>query len=47
MSSGVGKVALRVLIVGTSLWALYLLNYQFGWITPQTIDFFDAWNGVE
>ena len=43
----VGRIALRVLIVGTSLWALYLLNYQFGWITPQTIDFFDAWKGVE
>jgi predicted secreted protein len=43
----VGKVALRVTIVATLLWGLFLLNYNFGWITPQTLDMFDAWNGVE
>jgi predicted secreted protein len=43
----VGKVALRVTIVATLLWGLFLLNYYFGWVTPQTVDMFDAWNGVE
>jgi predicted secreted protein len=43
----VGRIALRVTIVATLLWGLFLLNYNFGWITPQTLDMFDAWNGVE
>ena len=41
------KVAIRVTIVATILWSLYMLNYHFGWLTPQMIDVFGAWNGVE
>lgn len=41
-----GKIALRVTAVATVLWGVYMLNYRFGWITPHTIDFYGAWNGV-
>lgn len=40
------KVAIRVTIVATLLWSLYMLNYQFGWLTPQMLDVFGTWNGV-
>lgn len=39
-----GRTALRVLFVGTALWALFMLNYHFGWITPRMIDVLDTWN---
>lgn len=32
------KVAIRVTIVATSLWALFMLNYIFGWVTPDMLD---------
>ena len=41
------KVAIRVTIVATLLWSLYMLNYHFGWLTPQMIDVLGTWNGVE
>lgn len=41
-----GLVAKRVTIVATTLFLLFQLNYAYGWITPQRIDVFDAWNGV-
>jgi predicted secreted protein len=34
------RVAIRVTIVATILFGLFLLNYSYGWITPQTIDLF-------
>ncbi len=37
-----GKVALRVTIVATVLFALFMLNYQFGWVTPESVDVFGA-----
>ncbi|WP_375398281.1 DUF1467 family protein [uncultured Sphingomonas sp.] len=40
------RTALRVTIVATLLWGLFLLNYEFGWITPDMIDFFDPMNKV-
>ena len=36
-----GRIALRVTIVATILWALFVLNYEFGWITPEMIMLFD------
>jgi predicted secreted protein len=33
-----GKIALRVTIVGTTLWALFLANYNYGWITVEMLD---------
>ena len=41
------KIAIRVTIVATILWSLYMLNYHFGWLTPQMIDVLGTWNGVE
>ena len=35
-----GRIARRVTVVATILFALFLLNYSFGWITPRTFDFF-------
>ncbi|MBN8815093.1 MAG: DUF1467 family protein [Sphingomonas sp.] len=34
------KIALRVTIVATILWASFVANYEFGWITPKMLDFF-------
>ncbi len=35
-----GRVAWRVTIVATILFVLFLLNYTYGWITPQSVDLF-------
>lgn len=43
----VGRTALRVTIVATAGWTLFMLNYRFGWITPHSVDLFGAWNGVD
>ncbi|MGK6319929.1 DUF1467 family protein [Sphingomonas sp. DT-204] len=32
------RVALRVTIVATILWGLFLLNYVYGWVTPDMLD---------
>jgi predicted secreted protein len=39
-----GRLALRVTIVATILFGLFLLNYTYGWITPQTVDLFGRAN---
>ena len=36
-----GRIALRVTIVATVLFVLFQLNYRFGWITAQTLTFFN------
>ena len=41
------KVAIRVTIVATVLWSLYMLNYRFGWLTPHMLDMFGTWKEVE
>lgn len=41
-----GQIALRVTIVATILFGLFLLNYTYGWITPQTVDLFGRGNMV-
>ena len=33
-----GRIALRVTIVATVLFALYYANYVYGWITPDMLD---------
>jgi len=42
----VGRTAIRVTIVATVLWLLFVLNYQFGWVTPEMVDFFDPTNSA-
>ena len=34
----IGRLALRVTILGTVLFALYYANYVYGWITPDMLD---------
>lgn len=38
------RTALRVTVVATILWGLFVLNYIYGWITPDMLDFADARN---
>lgn len=38
----IGPLARRVTIVATSLFALFLVNYHFGWIGPEMFDFSGA-----
>jgi predicted secreted protein len=35
------RIARRVTIVATVLFALFSLNYRFGWVTQQTLTFFN------
>lgn len=37
-----GPIARRVTIVATALFGLFLLNYHFGWIDTDTLDFVKA-----
>ncbi len=34
------RTLIRVTIVATILWGLFVANYQFDWITPKMLDFF-------
>ena len=34
-----GKLVIRATIVATLLTSLYVLNYQYGWVTVEDIDF--------
>jgi predicted secreted protein len=34
-----GRIALRVTIVATILFGLFVANYHYGWVTPQTLNF--------
>ena len=38
----VGTIAWRVTIVATALFGLFLLNYHFGWIDTDMLDFVQA-----
>ena len=38
------RIAIRVTIVATALWALFVLNYVYGWIAPEMLDLFDPAN---
>ena len=35
-----GRIAIRVTIVATILFGLFVANYRFGWITPEMLDYF-------
>ena len=37
----VGRLARRVTIVATALFVLFQLNYRYGWVTQQTLTFFN------
>jgi predicted secreted protein len=41
-----GRLALRVTLVATVLWGLFVLNYIYGWVTPDMLDLVDAANKV-
>ncbi len=41
------RIALRVTVVATVLFALYYLNYVNGWIEPQMLDLFDPYNSTD
>jgi predicted secreted protein len=34
-----GKIAIRVTIVATILFGLFFLNYRFGWLTSDMLDY--------
>lgn len=34
------RIAIRVTIVATILWALFVANYQYGWVTAKMLDVF-------
>jgi predicted secreted protein len=34
-----GRIAIRTTIVATVLFALFVANYHFGWVTPQMLDY--------
>jgi predicted secreted protein len=38
------RIALRVTIVATIGFGIFLLNYHFGWVTPHTLDFYGLSN---
>lgn len=37
----IGRLVKRTTIVATILFTLYLLNYNYGWVTARDIDLFD------
>lgn len=39
-----GRLAIRVTIVATVVFALFYANYVFGWITPDMLDIWDVVN---
>ncbi|MEO5866319.1 MAG: DUF1467 family protein [Sphingomonas sp.] len=41
-----GRIAIRVTIVATILWALFQINYVEGWVTPQSFDLGERWNSA-
>ena len=41
------RVALRVTLVATVLFALFQLNYHFGWIDQQSLTFFNLQDAPE
>ena len=40
------RLAIRVTIVATVVWAAFVLNYIYGWVTPDMLDFADPSNKV-
>ncbi|MEN2785328.1 DUF1467 family protein [Sphingomonas qilianensis] len=42
-----GKIALRVTIVATVLFTVFMLNYVNGWVLAKDLDLFGAMAGLE
>ncbi|WP_066804859.1 DUF1467 family protein [Sphingomonas asaccharolytica] len=40
------RVAIRVTIVATIVWAAFVLNYIYGWVTPAMLDFVNPSNSA-
>lgn len=40
------RVAIRVTIVATIVWAAFVLNYIYGWVTPEMLDFVNPANSA-
>ncbi|MBW6522262.1 DUF1467 family protein [Sphingomonas sp. RHCKR47] len=40
------RVAIRTTIVATILFALFMANYEFGWVDTRTLDYADAANAA-
>ena len=38
----IGRIALRVTIVATLLFALFVANYTYGWVTPEMLNLFSS-----
>ena len=36
-----GRTAVRVTIVATAIFALFVLNYEFGWVTTESFAFYN------
>ena len=36
-----GRVALRITMVATAMFALFMLNYRFGWVDADTLNIFN------
>jgi predicted secreted protein len=43
----VGRIAVRVTIVATVLWGLFVLNYEYGWVGASALDLFDPANRAD
>ncbi|WP_022687660.1 DUF1467 family protein [Sphingomonas phyllosphaerae] len=41
------RVLIRTTIVATTLFALFVGNYEFGWVTVQTLDVMGVGNAME
>jgi len=41
-----GRLALWTTVVATALFALFQLNYRYGWVTPAMLDLFGATEGM-
>lgn len=41
------RIVLRITIVASLLFALFLLNWRFGWVTPRSLDFLGGTKPVE
>jgi predicted secreted protein len=41
------RVAIRVTVLATIIFALFVLNYRYGWVTPEMLDLFGGTKPVE
>ncbi|MFK3889030.1 DUF1467 family protein [Sphingomonas sp. NPDC079357] len=41
------RVIVRTTIVATALFTLFVANYEFGWVTAQSLDVMDVANAID